>query len=237
MSQQSYRDWVYSELGDYHRNLDPNWSYTPTYLRKMAHVRKFINQLPQSNRILDIGCGEGLLVEHFRQMGRDIEGLDQNYESEYVRRGDVINLPYADTSADVILLLDVFEHLSFQHQPLALSEIHRVLKPNGLLLMSIPNLAHLNSRINFLFRGRLDRTDIETNHIGERPLYEYQEQLRNANFLINKRVGITLTLPIVYRRLICRWPARLRWLHDLQEPVASVMPLFAMIVLISCNKR
>jgi len=34
-----YRSWEYARHGDYHRNLDPNWSYTPTYLRKMTFIK------------------------------------------------------------------------------------------------------------------------------------------------------------------------------------------------------
>ena len=38
--------------GDYHRKLDPNWSYTPTYLRKMHHIRRFLSGLPKETRII-----------------------------------------------------------------------------------------------------------------------------------------------------------------------------------------
>ena len=60
------RGWEYARAGDYHKHLDPNWSYTPTYLKKMSHVRDFIAGLPKDTPILDAGCGEGVLVEEFR---------------------------------------------------------------------------------------------------------------------------------------------------------------------------
>ena len=49
--------------GDYHRKLDPNWSYTPTYLRKMHHIRRFLSGLPKETRIIGAGCCESVLVE------------------------------------------------------------------------------------------------------------------------------------------------------------------------------
>ena len=75
----------------------------------------------------------------------------------------VLDMPYADNSFDVVLFLDVFEHISYAEQPIALVEIFRVLRRGGTLLASIPNLAHFNSRFRMAFLGQLDRADIETN--------------------------------------------------------------------------
>lgn len=229
-----YRGWEYARVGDYHRNLDPNWSYTPTYIRKMAFIRRYIASLPQTTKILDAGCGEGVLVEEFRQRGWQIEGLDLNYESEFVQLGDVRAMPYSDSSFDVVLFLDTLEHLSFEDQPKALQEIHRVLRPGGFLVVSVPNLAHLNSRFTLLFRGALDRTDTETNHPGERPFRENLALLRENGFRINHTSGITLTVPLLYRRVICRQPAQFRWLHDLLEPLAT--PPLAMVNVFICQR-
>ena len=57
----SYRGWEYSKKGDYHCKLDPNWSYTPSYLHKMIFVRQKIQDLRKDAKILDAGCGEGVL--------------------------------------------------------------------------------------------------------------------------------------------------------------------------------
>ena len=62
----------------------------------MAHVRRFLHQLPSIAQIYDVGCGEGILVEEMRGKGYNIEGLDLNYEGEFVQRGDVTALPYAE---------------------------------------------------------------------------------------------------------------------------------------------
>ena len=226
--------WEYAKKGDYHHNLDPNWSYTPTYLQKRLFVEKMIWKLSPEARILDAGCGEGVLVEKFKAMGRRIEGIDLNYESDNVRRGSILNLPYADASFEMVLLLDVLEHLTYGDQPLALAETHRVLKKGGSLLASIPNLAHLNSRFRFGLLGRLDRTDTELNHLGERPAHENRRLLEKAGFRIAEVKGVTLTLPVVYRQVICRWPAKYRWLHDLLEPLA--FPSLSMINLFLCRK-
>ncbi|MEI8349050.1 MAG: class I SAM-dependent methyltransferase [Candidatus Omnitrophota bacterium] len=228
-----YRDWEYKRLGDYHRNLDPNWSYTPTYLVKMKYIRNYLHSLPKNLRILDAGCGEGVLVEEFLTKGYQITGIDLNYESEYVQRADILHLPYPDNTFDVILMLDMIEHISFEDQPRALSEAKRVLRPDGALVMSVPNLVHLNSRVRNLLTGKFDRTDKEENHPGERPYKENIMLLTNAGFDIKKIKGITLTMPFIYRGIICRRPARFRWLHDILNIFA--IPQLAMINIFVCK--
>jgi SAM-dependent methyltransferase len=235
MHRATYRNWEYNRVGDYHRNLDPNWSYTPTYLKKMAEVRRFVDDLSKDASILDAGCGEGVLVEQLERQGRCIRGIDLNYESDLVMRGNVLNMPYDDMAFDAVLLLDVIEHLSYVDQPKALSEIHRVLKNRGSLFLSAPNMGHLNSRASLFFHGTLDRTDIEENHPGERPLAENTALLRNSGFDVVKIRGITLTIPFVYRRVICASPARFRRLHDWLNLFA--VPTLAMINIFLCRKR
>ena len=233
----TFRGWEYARQGDYHRNIDPNWSYTPTYLQKLAYVDAFVETLPPDAAIVDVGCGEGVLVEKYAAQGRHITGIDLNYESRWVRRGDVRCLPFADESVDALFFLDALEHLDYVHQPKALKEMRRVLRPGGRLLLSVPNLAHLNSRFRMFFKGALDRTDTETNHIGERPIWENTKIIRQAGFAIRRIEGITLTLPVVYRRMICKRAAKLRWLHDLLEPIARRWPGAAMLTLYTLEKE
>lgn len=229
-----HRGWDYATKGDYHRNLDPNWSYTPTYLRKMELIRAKIRQLGHSAHILDAGCGEGVLVEQFRAEGYNIQGIDLNYESDFVQRGSILQMPYASETFQAVLMLDVFEHISFSEQPLALAEIYRITCEGGVLIATIPNLAHWNARFQFVTRGELDRSDNEVNHPGERPLSENKRLLTNAGFTITELKGITLTVPLLYRRVICRRPAAFRWLHDVLEPFAC--PSLSMLTLFTCRK-
>lgn len=200
----------------------------------MKYVRKFLDSLPKEMKILDAGCGEGVLVEEYRSKGYSIEGIDLNYESEYVKRGNILNMPYPDNTFDVVLCLDVFEHIDFKDQPACLKEIKRILRP-GVLLISIPNLAHLNSRFRFFFCGTFDRTDIEINHVGERPIKENIRLIQEAGFEIVKKKGITLTVPIIYRKIICRRPAWFRWLHDLFELFA--IPSLSMLNIFVCKAK
>ena len=201
----------YALRGDYHRELSPDWEFYPTYLAKLDAVRRYLAALPAATRVLDAGCGEGVLVEEFQ--GRlAIEGLDDNYQSAHVRRGSLTALPYADASFNRALCLDVLEHLTFDDQPRALAELHRVIAPGGELFVSVPNLAHLQSRVHFLVTGRLIRTANIKKHPGDRPIAEYIALARLAGFRLVEQRGIFPTVPVI-TRLIRRHPARLAFVH------------------------
>lgn len=205
------RQGEYAARGDYHRELDRDWDYLPTYLAKRAFVRRYLDPLPPTTHVLDAGCGEGLIVEEYR--GRlAIEGLDPNYTSPLVRRGSLTALPYDTASFDRVLCLDVLEHLTYEDQPKALAEIHRVLRPGGEALISVPNLAHLQSRVQFLLLGRLIRTASEIKHPGDRPAFEYMRLFDRAGFTLTSRSGIFPTIPVV-TALIRKHPATLTPLH------------------------
>ena len=121
----------YEARGDYHRHLDPHWSYAPIYERKVAWLDELLKQIPADARILDVGAGEGALVERYRAEGRDIRGVDVAYESDSVQKADLLSLPFEDESIDVVLCLDVLEHVGLLEQPGAVAEIARVLKTRG----------------------------------------------------------------------------------------------------------
>src|SRR5262245_15903873 len=106
----------YAERGDYHRQLSADWEFYPTYLATLEHVRAYLGALARTTRVLDAGCGEGVIVDEFHER-LAIEGIDPNYESARVRRGSLIALPYADATFDRALCPDVLEHLSYDEQP------------------------------------------------------------------------------------------------------------------------
>lgn len=203
----------YAARGDYHRAPSPDWDYYPTYLTKLDRVHRYLDALPDQTKVLDAGCGEGVLVQ--RCLPRlAIVGVDADYSSEHVRAASLTALPFADETFDCALCLDVLEHLSYAEQPVALQELHRVIRTGGELLLSVPNLAHLQSRVHFLLKGELIRTASERKHPGDRPVAEYLRLAARAGFELRRREGIFPTVPLV-TRLIRRHPARLRGLHAL----------------------
>src|SRR5207247_4634464 len=96
-SPQGVRRGEYAARGDYHRTPDPSWEYYPTYLAKLEAVRRYLYALPPGTRVLDAGCGEGVLVDEYASR-LAISGVDVNYESERVARASLPRLPFRAAS-------------------------------------------------------------------------------------------------------------------------------------------
>ena len=107
---QMVRRGEYAARGDYHRTPDPSWDYYPTYIAKLTAVRRYLDALPRGTRVLDAGCGEGVLVDEYADR-LDITGSTQTMRRTASRTARVTALPFPDASFDRALCLDVLEHL------------------------------------------------------------------------------------------------------------------------------
>lgn len=194
------RSGIYQERGDYHKNLDKKWNCYHLYLEKTRILKRIISQIPKEKKIIDLGCGEGQMVEYFAKRRWNISGLDLNYSSKYVKKGDALNTKFQASSFDVVVCTDLIEHLNITEHEKLISEIRRILRNGGFLIFSSPNLAHLVSRISFLFTGRFIRTAKPDYHPGDRPLKEYIWLLKKNNFKIIKIDTLPLGVPPFLQR-------------------------------------
>lgn len=235
MNEGTVRSGEYGERGDYHRKLDRKWRYYPIYKAKTVFIENFLEGITKESRILDVGCGEGIIVERFRGLGYDICGLDLNYSSENVLRGDITLMPFDSCEFDVVLCLDVIEHLNFEDQKKAFGEINRVLRDGGMLLLAVPNLAHFASRVSFLLRGDLIRTSSIERHRGDRPINEYLKLLKDTGFRLDYRKGIFPTLPVISLFTYLS-PGRVYWMHRVYNLLLAY-PNWCFLNLLLCSKR
>ena len=224
----------YSTKGDYHKSIDKNWRYYPVYFFKMKQIDVFLNDIPKAYKILDLGCGEGDLVEKYCKLGYNIIGLDLNYSSDFVKKGDIRHTPFENGEFDVVLCLDVLEHLNFLDQDLALKEIHRILKMDGNAILALPNLAHFISRISFMLSGNLIRTSSIGRYPGDRPINEFINLITQNNFYIRKRMGIVPTL-LIPSILTWYFPNRVLWIHRIIN-ILFAYPNLCFLNLIHCKK-
>ena len=95
-------------------------------------------------KILDIGAGTGEDLDVLNNFGScyvldiNLEALEQVPENLCIDKkcGDANNLPYESEFFDLVVAFDVFEHIDNDYK--ALDEIKRVLKPDGLLVFTVP---------------------------------------------------------------------------------------------------
>jgi SAM-dependent methyltransferase len=100
-----------------------------TYWRRHRN-RLLKKQVAVEGRALDIGCG-------WRVYCQKAVRLDINLDySPDVVADTQKSLCFRDNSFDTVLMFDVLEHLEYPHQ--ALEEVKRVLKPGGILYITVP---------------------------------------------------------------------------------------------------
>ena len=106
--------------------------------------------LGPSQRVLDCGCGDGYYLAMMCDLGQaQLHGIDINpwgisraraitdRVKVLISFGDACRMPYPSNSFDSIVCTEVFEHV--QNDSLLASELFRVLKPGGHLMVTVPN--------------------------------------------------------------------------------------------------
>lgn len=97
--------------------------------------------------ILEVGCGNGALMEYLIErkfinicgidINENLVSICQNKKMD-VKFGNVLKLDYKDELFSTVICHQVFEHLSIEDQILAIKEINRVLKDDGIFVISVP---------------------------------------------------------------------------------------------------
>jgi SAM-dependent methyltransferase len=111
-------------------------------------------QFSVPGRMLDLGCGTGWFLRDMRDQGWEVHGVEINSgAAELGRKQGRLNI-FAGTIQQANFPSDYFDYVranhSFEHISCpseTLDEIYRILRPDGRLLLGVPNVASLNSRI------------------------------------------------------------------------------------------
>ena len=134
--------------------------HSPWFLAQLKIVLEMLGS--EEGRLLDIGCAAGAEFEPLLARGFQIVGIDYSPEmlrlarqrfgashSVHLARADAEALPFPDASFDQVVCLGVFEYLTTYER--SLNEIHRVLRPGGMVIISLPTRISLDRISNKLF--------------------------------------------------------------------------------------
>lgn len=118
-----------------------------------------LHLINKKSQILDLGCGPGRYLEPLIKNGFDVYGYDfsENMikiarkcinDDSRIKQGDVTELPYRDSSFDLVYSFKVLPHINNIDR--ALEEIYRVLKPNGVAVLEFYNRNSIRYILNKL---------------------------------------------------------------------------------------
>lgn len=194
-------------------------------------VLRFVPQPAERGKALELGSPPfhiTLMLQRFRNYDLSLTGyaadgrarIEQELESpEYGERyhfsctcfdAERDRFPYGDNTFDLVTWCEVIEHLT-ENPVHTLSEIHRVLKPGGSLVLSTPNASRADSIVNLL----MGRNIYDPYHLGaplkgsrhsrEYTLPELRELLEGCGFKIARARDIDIYPSMDRRRRAFRW--------------------------------
>jgi len=174
--------------------------------RKYIFLDKYIEKNKGKMKALDIGSNFGLFTELLKRKGYDAYGIDinekkvkwakKNCRAKYML-GSAESIPFKDSTFDIVILLATLEHIIDRGK--ALSEINRVLKKNGKVIITVPNTwsyFYMRSFVTFALRGMTPwiNTHYQQNY------FHWEHQLNQFLKIIDSRP--LLSIPFFEPKLI-----------------------------------
>jgi SAM-dependent methyltransferase len=166
------------------------WGQFETYPRNLI-LPDFFPVTDNYERVCDVAGGAGIVSRWLVDRGYDVSLVEfcDNAVAEAQSRGiekifhnqisGLNSLPFGDSYFDMVFFGDIIEHL-FDGES-ALREIKRILKSDGKLILSCPNIAYWRFRMYYLWDGDFHRIDVAKQDPWE------QEHIRFYNIQVLKR--------------------------------------------------
>jgi len=176
------------------RRLKPLSTIENAVFKRVATLRERNIRL----NVLDAPCGEGTLAVMLREKGVQVRAFDIDPAAATLL-GDGFHvadlnqkLPSPDKSFDVVVSVEGIEHLENPHS--FLREVNRVLKDDGRLILTTPNIVSLRSRVRFFGSGFFHRDSMPLNetarhglhHIGLRSFPQLRYDLHTLGFQLEE---------------------------------------------------
>jgi len=122
------------------------------YTARVQITEEILRSIP-SGRILEVGAGD-YSFDYLRTDAGTWTKIDFSPPCDIIcdLNSPALDLPFEPDSFDLAICTEVAEHLLWPQQ--LLKELHRILSPEGQLLVSVPNIASLSYRISWLL-GRI----------------------------------------------------------------------------------
>lgn len=180
-------------------------------LKRRVHTILKKLEVRNNDVVLDCGCGDGLFLEALSELSdchlhgfeldeKELRLAQQHLTGKQVKLilGDLLQLPYRDSSFDKIYCTEVLEHVVDDRK--ALQELKRVLKKGGLLIVTVPNHNYpflwdpINKILEFLFKRHIQNgfwAGIWNKHPRLYYLSEIRTLIESFGFRVKERLALT----------------------------------------------
>jgi glycosyltransferase involved in cell wall biosynthesis len=169
-------------------------------------VLGWLSQRPPG-RVLDLGCADGSIDERLRDRGHEVTGVDLEAHDGVKERVDLFlvadldaGLPVELTGEfDVVVAADVLEHVRRPER--ILDQVHKILAPGGVFVVSIPNFGHWYPRTRAAL-GRFDydrRGILDHDHVRFFTRRSFENLISAHGWKVRRREATGLPLEVVDR--------------------------------------
>jgi len=159
--------------------------------------------IKDQSRILDIGCGEGVLIQQLeKNLNAKVHGIEKNQELALKGIARGLNITHGDAAKD----LSQYANQSFDYVILS-QTLQAMIEPKKILkellrvgtkaIVSFPNFGHWKIRLQLLFNGKMPITEglpyswYDTPNIHFFTLKDFENLCKEMNIVIENSIGLT----------------------------------------------
>jgi len=154
---------------DYYQLEEKHWYFVGRRRIIFSLLEQIYPKGSENRKIIDIGCGTGIMQGYLAKYG-NVSGIDnEDIALDYCRergfttvsKGDICCLEIPDATYDLVTAFDIVEHVADDHR--AVSELARIVKPGGRILVTVPAFSWLWSNHDLInqHQRRYHRKSVE----------------------------------------------------------------------------
>jgi ubiquinone/menaquinone biosynthesis C-methylase UbiE len=178
-------------------------------------LEKISHNVPDGLIVLDAGCGSGNASFYLCRKSKKVIGIDSNYEAVRFcrvlskKRGiknvqfvycEIKKISLKDSSVDVIVCSEVIEHVPLDYMLDALREFHRVLKHDGILIITTPDYSSLYPLIEKVSDSLRITAPIECQHVEHYNCMRLMNTLDFAGYL--EHIETFMSVPSLFAQFV-----------------------------------
>ena len=159
--------------------------------------------IKDQSRILDIGCGEGTLIQQLeKNLNAKVHGIEKNQELALKGIARGLNITHGDAAKDLSQYANQsFDYVILSQTLQAMVEPKKILKEllrvGTKAIVSFPNFGHWKIRLQLLFNGKMPITEglpyswYDTPNIHFFTLKDFENLCKEMNIVIENSIGLT----------------------------------------------